>query len=517
MVCLGFGGVVCLSAQDPFPDPIPKSTVSVHVDAVATVPDSASNQPPRITVLTQDPGGRLFVSDQRGPLHTFVEGGPVVEFLDLRDFPALALTTGNEPGLQSFAFHPEFLVPAAPGFGRFYTIHSSGDTAPAPDFDPGGGTSFHTVLLEWRTSTPGADVFAPADPAHPYRELLRLKQPYSNHNAGLIAFNPVAAPGGPDFGNLYIAIGDGGSGGDPLELAEDPANPFGAILRIDPLGSNGINGAYGIVADNALAADGDPGTLGEIYCYGLRNPQRFGWDIVTGNCFIADIGQNVVEEINLAANGAHFGWDLREGSFDFEGGNTAGLTDPVAEYDHTGVVDDLPGGISGGRAVTTGEVARGTCVPGLDGLLLLADFPTGLAFVLDVDSDPLDGGQDGLAELVLLDENGDPRRFIELVNAARAARGLGASSRADLRFSVNTPGRVYLTSKHDGIIRRIRPTVPPGIAIENLPGSQIEVSHEGILQTSTDLTEWTDVMPQPLSPAVVVPDGPARFWRGICR
>ncbi len=117
-----------------------------------------------------------------------------------------------------------------------------------------------------------------------------------------------------------------------------------------------------------LAADENDETLGEIFVYGLRNPQRFGWDTATGNMFIADIGQNAVEEINLAANGANFGWDDREGSFRFDSNNTEGLTDPVAEYDHTNVVSNPPTNI-GNRAVTVGEVARGTGIPQLDGNL----------------------------------------------------------------------------------------------------------------------------------------------------
>ena len=150
----------------------------------------------------------------------------------------------------------------------------------------------------------------------------------------------------------------------------------------------------------------------------MRNPQRFSWDATTSSMFIADIGQNAVEEINVGANGGNFGWDDREGSFPFESNRTAGLTDPVAEYDHTNVVSNPPTNI-GNRAVTVGEVARHTGIPGLDGLLLLSDFPTGLIFTLDVDNDPLDGGQDGLRELQPLDQNLQPVRLLELINDVR--------------------------------------------------------------------------------------------------
>lgn len=512
---VSFPALLC--AQDYYPDPIPASGIQLHADAIATIPDSTPGQPPRISVLTADSSGRLFANDQRGPLYVIDEAtGTVTEYLDIRDYPELDIISTFEAGFQGFALHPDFYDAAAAGHGRLYTIHSCGNTSAAPDFDPGGSTSFHTLLLEWRTDDPEADSFSPADAGNPYRELMRLKQPFGNHNAGNIAFNSSVPAEDPDHGNLYIAIGDGGSGGDPQENAQDPSNPFGAILRINPLGSNSANGRYGIVAENALAADGNTGTLGEIYCYGLRNPQRFGWDAVTGRGFIADIGQNAVEEINLAANGAHFGWDEREGSFSYEGDESPGYTGPVAEYDHTNPVSDMPTGI-GNRAVTVGEVVRGACIPELEGKLPLADFPTGLIFLLDVENDPLDGGQDGLSELLLLDENGDPRRFIELINAARAARGLSAASRTDLRFSVNTPGRLYLTNKQDGIIRRIRPTTTPVAKITATAEPSLQLEFTGRLQGSDDLLTWEDLVPQPASPVEVDPGTAPRFLRTILR
>jgi hypothetical protein len=508
-----------LEAQDRFPDPVPPSTFSVHLEAVATIPDSSPNNPPRLHVLTRGPGGRLFVNDQRGVLYAFdAVSGVVSEYLDLRDYPSLQLRAGFEDGFQGFAFHPDFLNPGTRGFGRFYTIFSSRNTGTAPDFDPGGSTAFHTLLVEWRTGNPEADVFTPEVEIEPYRELMRLKQPFGNHNAGLVAFNPLVRPGETGYGALYIAIGDGGSGGDPEENGEDPSNPFGAILRIDPLGNDSDNGRYGIVSDNALHTDGDPTTLSEIYCYGLRNPQRFGWDIVTGNGYIADIGQGGVEEINLLANGAHYGWDMREGSFPYEGDTNDGLIDPVAEYDHAGMVPSLPSGITSGRAVTLSEVARGTCISGLDGHLLLADFPTGIPFILDVDSDPLDGGQDGLRELVLIDESGSPSRFLEIMNEARSARGLPPKNRADLRFSVNTHGQVFLINKGDGIIRRIVPDRQPAISITTGTGGT-SLSYTGILQSSSNLSSWSDLLPQP-GGSLALParlSGSQTFWRSVRR
>ncbi|MFP4069944.1 MAG: PQQ-dependent sugar dehydrogenase, partial [Opitutales bacterium] len=435
----------------------------------------------------------------------------VTEYLDLRDYPELQLRTASgEQGFHSFAFHPDFHKEGAAGYGRFYTIHSSDDTSATPDFDPGGSTVFHTLLLEWNTDTPESGEFAPIDGEPAFREILRFKQPYGNHNAGLVAFNPTADTGDPDYGNLYVALGDGGSGGDPQENGQDPSNPYGAILRIDPLGDDGANGRYGIVADNALAADGSTSTLAEIFCYGLRNPQRFGWDPETGEMYIADIGQNAVEEINLGANGANFGWDDREGNFAFESNQTAGLTDSVAEYDHTDPVADMPATI-GKRAVTVGEVARGSGIAGMDGLLPFGDFPTGLIFLLDVDSDPLDGGQDGIEELKPLTPEGTATHLLDLINAARTAHGLNSSSRADLRFSVGSPGKLFILNKHDGIVRQL---VPPSISISQ-NGDQIEIDFIGVLQESDDLATdpFEDVDPQPTSPWTFTPDDERHFFQ----
>lgn len=470
-VLLSICVVICAStasAQDRFPTPIPTGNPPVQIESFATIPDSSTNLPPRLNLLTPDPNGRLFVNDQRGPMYTIdPTGNNVTEYLDLRDFATLDIRSTSEAGFQSFAFHPDFFNQGADGFGRFYTIHSSNNTSRTPDFNPGGGTSFHTLLLEWHTDTPAAPVFTPADINAPFREILRFKQPFGNHNAGLIAFNPTVGPNDTDYGNLYVALGDGGSGGDPQDNGQDASNPYGAILRIDPreqpsgpifiteeADTEPVNEQYRIVSDNALDSDGNANTISEIYAYGLRNPQRYGWDSATGHMYIADIGQDAIEEINLGANGANYGWDDREGSFPFDSNNTTGLTDPVAEYDHTNPVSDLPTSI-GNRAVTVGEVARGTGIPGLDGKLMLGDFPTGLIFTLNVDTDPLNGGQDGLRELQLLDNNLQPVHLLDLINETRAARNLSTQTRADLRFGINTPGEVFILNKRDGVVRRL--------------------------------------------------------------
>ena len=167
------------------------------------------------------------------------------------------------------------------------------------------------MLLEWTAKTPGAATYDGGAP----RELIRLRQPFANHNGGAIAFNPTARPGTADFGLLYMGIADGGSGGDPMKLAQNLGSAFGKIFRIDPLGKNGRGGKYGIPAANPFVSTAE--ALPEIFAYGVRNSQRFGWDSRNGAMFMSDIGQNIVEEVSPVTAGANLGWNVWEGSYRF--------------------------------------------------------------------------------------------------------------------------------------------------------------------------------------------------------
>ena len=440
-----------LAQFNPF-GPVQQGDLTVGIVDFAELPDSGS--PARASVMTSDPAGRLFVNDQRGPLYTVSDdGSSVTEYLDLRDVGGVSLRTASgEQGFQSFAFHPDFYNVGTSGYGKFYTFASS-SVAANPDFNGSSAVNFSERLLEWTASDPTASTFTPANAAAPYREVIRFAENYGNHNGGLIAFNTTGDPA--DRGNLYLALGDGGSGNDPDNNGQDASNPYGAVLRINPLGKDSANGQYGLVQANAFASDDDANTLAEIYSYGLRNPQRFGWDTADGSMYIADIGQDRIEELDLAVNGGNFGWDRQEGSFDSANpgsGDDSSFIDPVAEYDHNG---SFPGNTTGSYAMTVGEVARGTGIDGLDGKLLAGDFPNGILLYLDVDNDPLDGGQDGLFELGLVDDDGNDVRLIDLINEERAVNGLGSVTRADLRYSLGTGGQVFVTNKQDGVIRQL--------------------------------------------------------------
>ena len=448
---------------------ISQGPLTVRIVDFATVPDSGGN-PARMMAMTADPAGRLFVNDQRGPLHLYNTGsGAFEEYLDLNDFATNPVQSSFEQGFQGFTFHPDFNNSGEDGFGKFYTIHATSNRSPAPTYafsSNSGSTSSNThdtVLLEWSVTDPTASTYAAGGGIAP-RELFRLEQPRSNHNSGLVAFNTSIDSTHPDYGNLYFAIGDGGSGDDPWEIAEDPSNPYGAILRIDPLGNDSANGQYGIVTDNVFATDPvGANTLAEIYAYGLRNPQRFGWDDATGNMFIADIGQDQWEEINLGVNGGNFGWDHREGSFHQNEGSLDNFLNPIAEYSHSNpLVENQPVDLIGNRAITVGEVVRGSGIPGLDGTLLLGDFPTGMIFYMNVDGDPFDGDDDGLLELTLIDENDNPVRLRDLV--------ISGSGRVDLRFSYGIDGEVYVLNKHDGVVRQLVAVPEPSACLLALIG-----------------------------------------------
>ncbi len=219
-----------------------------------------------------------------------------------------------------------------------------------------------SVLAEYRMSGDTADPSSA-------RILMQIEQPFSNHNGGQVER-------GPD-GLLYWALGDGGSGGDPLDSGQDTSTLLGNILRLDPFNPGGEQ-AYGVPADNPFA-DGERGRP-EIWLYGVRNPWRFSFDRTTDDLWIGDVGQNLVEEITylpasggLPGRGANLGWRLMEGDQPFDGGSPpAGHVGPIYTY-----------GRDAGCSVTGGYVYRGAAIPALDGVYLFSDFCSGEIIGID--------------------------------------------------------------------------------------------------------------------------------------
>jgi glucose/arabinose dehydrogenase len=453
--------------DDPFPQPIAatEGIVRVSYAEFATIPDVAG-QPARMMLLAPEPGGRrLFVNAMQGPLFS-ISADPAANrsgqaaaatlYVDINDpkWGVPVQAQNNERGFQSFAFHPQFNQAGARGYGKFYTYTDTTNMMPPADFTAAGATAptHDTVLLEWTAKTPGAATYDGAAP----RELIRLRQPFANHNAGQIAFNPNAAAGAADFGLLYMGIADGGSGGDPLKLAQNLGSAFGKIFRIDPLGTNSPNKKYGIPASNPMLKTG--GALGEIYAYGVRNPQRFAWDSRNGNMFLADIGQNIVEELSLVTAGANLGWSDWEGSYRFVSRQAVDLekprsdpkvTYPIAEY---GQLDPL---LQGSSAATGVVVYRGTAIKQLANLVLWGDNPSGEIFYVNADKLP-GGGQDPIRR-VLLNHNGAAKTFLDVIKEKNMAQGKPVAPRADLRFGAGPDNQVFLLNKRDGIVRLLVP------------------------------------------------------------
>lgn len=457
-VALALLVVTPLSAQVTR-DPLPSSIRTDHptlvgVEEFASIAD-VDGEPARMMHLLDEPEtDRLFVNAMQGPIFSVsYDGRTVTRYVDIDD-PRWGVSVesgGRERGFQSFAFHPDFGRSGTPGYGRFYTWTDTDRTAPRADFVPAeDGDSHDTVLLEWIAR----DARAAHYDGDPPRELMRFQQPYGNHNAGHLAFDPTVSEGDPGYGLLYVGVADGGSGGDPQHMAQNLSSGFGKVFRIDPLGSNAANGAYGIPADNPFVDRA--GALGEIWAYGVRNPQRFGWDPESGTMYLADIGQNTVEEVSPVTAGANLGWNLWEGSFRYmgrEGVDATGarsnpaMTYPVVEYGHT---DPL---LTNRAAVTGVLVYRAERVPQLTNQVLFGDFPSGEIFHFDADAPP-GGGNQGFRRVLFRD--GDvPATFLELVQRKNREQGRDPTGRTDLRIDGGPDGRIFLLNKHDGTIRLI--------------------------------------------------------------
>jgi len=299
---------------------------------------------PLAAVNAGDGSDRLFVVEQPGRIR-IVRDGTLVEtpFLDIRG----RILSGGERGLLGLAFAPDY--PTDPRLFVDYT-------------DLKG----NTVVSSF--NVPGAS----PDQADPGSEriLLHIDQPFPNHNGGDIDF-------GPD-GDLYIAMGDGGSGGDPLGNGQSLTTLLGKLLRIRVGPADGSGPAYTIPPDNPFATD--PGAKPEIRAYGLRNPWRFSFDRATGDLWIGDVGQGAWEEVDVirasdpASVAPNFGWNVMEGRHCYSADpcNKDGLVLPVAEYDH-----------SLGCAIVGGYVARDPSQPAMYGGYFYADDCSGNIWALD--------------------------------------------------------------------------------------------------------------------------------------
>lgn len=291
--------------------------------------------------LTAAPGDsiRLFVVEQGGVIRLLRHDSLLTTpFLDFSD----SVSHGDEQGMLGLAFPPDYATS-----GAFY-VHTT---------DPAGDIR----ILRFKVSgDPNV-----ADPASGVT-VLAFDHPQANHNGGMLAFG--------DDGYLYIASGDGGGGGDPLETGQDPSDLLGAILRIDV---SGDSAGYAIPPSNPFV--GDPGFAPELWAYGLRNPWRFSFDRETHELWIGDVGQGEWEEVDrlpAGVGGQNLGWDDLEGTHCYEpssGCSTAGKTMPLFDYSHG----------SSRCSVIGGYVYRGPAAPEITGMYIYGDLCDGVVRVRD--------------------------------------------------------------------------------------------------------------------------------------
>jgi glucose/arabinose dehydrogenase len=296
-----------------------------------------------VELVSPDDGtDRIFVVEQPGSIRVFPNKADVKssgEFLQISS----KVVSGGERGMLGLAFHPGYK-----NNGYFYVNYTRGDP-------------LETVISRFTVSAASPDR---AD-ASSEVVLLRFAQPYSNHNGGKIAFG--------NDGYLYISTGDGGSGGDPENRAQNRKELLGKILRIN-VDQPGGNLPYGIPPDNPYANNNEDFRK-EIYAYGMRNAWRFNFDRQTGLLWAGDVGQNRIEEIDIIEKGGNYGWRMMEGEECFKPADCdrAGLKDPIWSYRQGGET---------GRSVTGGYVCRDQGLPRLQGKYIYGDFVSGNIWAL---------------------------------------------------------------------------------------------------------------------------------------
>lgn len=425
----------------PAPTVLPMSDTVVRIAPLVTIPADSPTEPlARILYATPSLDGtnRLFVNNMNGVLfQTDTSGSPATPYLDLRTQGIGFVASGDVIGygLNGVAFHPNFNGdPNKPGYGKFYTSAWVEDDGTPLAL---GGTSapgLEVSIREWTATNPGAGTFSGTS-----REVMRTIA-YSN---GTIAFNPTAKPGDADYGNLYIGAGESVYW-DPDIDTQNMTRPEGKILRINPLAGPGGE-AYTVPTDNPFV--GDAGILPEIWASGLRNPQSFSWDSLTGQMYINDIGQNLFEEVDLGIAGANYGYPYREGNYaraisyggtpDDENAYPLPANDPG--FDFTYPVCGY--GHDQGFAISSGFLYRGSAIPDLYGKYVMTDIVDGRLFTCD----PATGA---MSELGVVDDNGP----VDL----RTTLGYNVdwlwSPRLDARLSTNGEGELLLLTKATGTV-----------------------------------------------------------------
>ncbi|HEV7350589.1 PQQ-dependent sugar dehydrogenase [Telluribacter sp.] len=333
------------SEQDPGANPQGPGTNAASYTATDAFPGLKFRSPVDLT-YAPDGSNRLFVLEQEGVIRVFenkADASSAQVFLDIKN----KVTDGGERGLLGIAFHPDYRTN-----GFFYVNYTR-------------SSPLETVIARYKVNPSNPNAAEPASET----VLLTFPQPFSNHNGGAVKF-------GPD-GHLYVSVGDGGSGGDPQNNAQNRNNLLGTILRLDVNSTE--KGNYGIPSGNPFKGNSE-GYREEIYAYGLRNPWRVSFDSQTGNLWAGDVGQNAIEEIDIIKAGGNYGWRRKEGTECFNPKSNCeeqGMVAPVFTYSQS----------NGDRSITGGFVYRGNSLSELKGHYIYGDFVSGKIWALQMDGE----------------------------------------------------------------------------------------------------------------------------------
>jgi uncharacterized repeat protein (TIGR03806 family) len=424
--------MACIAPARPNED----SSVAV-IDPFPNLPDISL---PTKMLMEPVVDPRWFILRKSGQLVTFDPDNAttVTTYIDLSG----VVRTSSEGGLLGMAFHPDY--PDTPEIFLSYTTNHS---------NPAMRSVISRFILD-NVTTPGAGTVE--------QVILQVDQDFDNHNGGDIAF-------GSD-GYLYIGFGDGGSGGDPNNRAQDTTRLLGSMLRIDVLGPSVSHPAnpYDIPSDNPFAGNARCGAgvnanaCPETYAWGLRNPWRWSFDSATNNLWLADVGQGAYEEINKIELGGNYGWSCREGANDFNSAAcSTGLIDPVSEYPHS----------QGNNSITGGYVYRGLAIPDLIGRYVFSDYGSGRFWALR------SNGQGGYTNEELIDTNFGPTSF-----------------------GADQDGELYFTDINNSRLRKLVPAGPP--TPDMIPTllsntgctdpANITNPYEGLLPYDNNASFWSD-------------------------
>jgi mono/diheme cytochrome c family protein/glucose/arabinose dehydrogenase len=422
-----------------YSSPIKSSNLWIELEDFIKLPIQPNTPNDKgIATLRSSPNNseEIFVSDQMGLIYRIKNKQKQVYF-DIRKFkPDFIFSPGIGTGLGSFDFHPDFQQN-----GIFYTTHAepfaNKIAINSKAWADSIGVGLQWVITEWQHKNPADSLFEGIG-----REVLRFNTPTTAHGGQDLSFVPNLLKNDSNYGLLYLGIGDGGSNNIKLpELCHSPKSLLGTVIRIDPMGKNGVFDSYGIPPDNPFATQTDQGIQKEIYAFGFRNPHRLAW--FEGKLLVADIGEANIEEVNLVEKGGDYGWSNQEGAwgvktkidktvlFEISETEMQKYRLPIAQYDH-----------NEGKAISGGFVYKGY-LKALENKYFFGDIVTGKLYFMNTENLKNDNE---IFNVNIISE-GKETTLKELANLKRAHLRIG--------FDQNT-GDLFIMTKNDQSIRKVK-------------------------------------------------------------